>query len=191
MKMEATPEKTDFLRALQAMTDEDVMLCDLCQACTQACPAAYAMAMKPHEMMRAIQLGEVEQIAWSGAPWLCLSCEACNVRCPRNINILRLLNALKEMSRRHDFFNPEAATASMNQIFLYLVERWGRVHLLPLLVLTHLKMLTPFKDIEFMSPLLRKRKIRVIPRKRGGAQELRRILSRIRALEQEGGTREG
>lgn len=149
------------------------------------CPTAYAMAMKPHEMMRAIQVGEVEPIAWSGAIWLCLSCEACNACCPQGIHVLRLINALKEMSCRFDFYNPEAATASMNKIFRKVVERWGRAYLFPLMVLTHLRMLAPFKDIELISPLLTRRKMRVLPRVQEGAQGLRQALSRIRALEKE------
>lgn len=185
MRMEALNENRDLSQELQGMTGENVMLCDLCQKCTLVCPTAYAMGMKPHELMGSIQGGELEEIYWSGAIWLCISCEACNTCCPKGINVLRLIEGLREMAQRFDSYNPEAATASMHRIFLNLVERWGRAYLLPLVVLTHLTMLAPFKDMELMSPLLLKRRIKLIPRKQEGAKKLPQILSRIQALEGE------
>lgn len=186
MRMEEVAnESWDLSRELQGITGENVMLCDLCQRCTLVCPTAYAMGMKPHELMGSIQRGEVQAIYWSGAIWLCISCEACNACCPKGINILRVIEGLREMARRFDSYNPETATASMHRIFLNLVERWGKAYLLPLIVLTHLTMLAPFKDLELMSPLLLKRRSKLLPRQREGAKKLRQILSRIQALEQE------
>ena len=168
---------------LQTLTGSNVMACDQCEECTLGCPAAYAMRMKPHELMRAIQLGHPEEIHWSGAIWTCLSCETCNTRCPQGINILRIIDGLREMSKDFEYYNPYPAIPALHRIFMGLVKRYGKVHPLGLVLLNNLQMLTPFKDIDLASPMLLKRKLKLLPRKSRGTEELRRVVARVREIE--------
>jgi len=168
---------------LQSLTGENVMLCYQCKKCTLGCPSAYAMRMKPHELMRAIQLGLTEEIYWSATIWICLSCETCNTRCPQDINILRVIDGLREMSERVEHYNPQPAIPAMHRIFMALVERFGRVYELGLALLINLRMLTPFKDIDMASPMLMKGKLKPLPHKSRGAKELRQVMAKIRELE--------
>jgi hypothetical protein len=66
-----------------------------------------------------------------------------------------------------------------------LVERFGKVYPLGLVLLMHLRMLTPFKDIDMASPMLSKGKLKPLPQKSNGAKELRQVIARIRELEKE------
>jgi heterodisulfide reductase subunit C len=179
-------ENLKLARDLQAMTGENVMLCYQCKKCTLGCPSAYLMSLRPHELMRAIQLGLKENVFWSGTIWICLSCETCNTRCPQGINILRVIDGLREMvfSRRVDYYNPFPAVPAFHRIFLYLVERFGKVYELGLALLINLKMLTPFKDIDMASPMFLKGKLKPFPHFSKGAKELRQVMARIRKLEQ-------
>jgi len=170
-------------RDLQAMTGENVMLCYQCKKCTLGCPSAYAMRLKPHELMRAVQLGLAEEIYWSGTIWICLSCETCNTRCPQDINILRVIDGLREMSRKFEYYNPYPAIPALHQIFMALVKRFGKVYELGLALLINLRMLTPFKDIDMASPMLLKGKLKPLPHLSRGAKELRQVMARIRKLE--------
>jgi heterodisulfide reductase subunit C len=142
--------------------------------------------MKPHELMRAIQLGLREEIYWSGAIWICISCETCNTRCPQKINILRVLNGLRELAlgRKADYYNPYPAISGFHRLFMSLVARFGRMYELGLALLINLKMLTPFKDIDMAGPMLRKGKLKPFPRSSRGARELRQVMGRIRSLEE-------
>jgi hypothetical protein len=65
------------------------------------------------------------------------------------------------------------------------VKHFGKVYPLGLTLLTHLGMLTPFKDIDMASPMLRKGKLKLLPRKSRGAKELRQVMARIKQLEKE------
>ncbi len=168
---------------LQGLTGENVMLCYQCKKCTLGCPSAYAMRMKPHELMRAAQLGLAEEIYWSGSIWICLSCETCNTRCPQDINIIRVIDGLREMSKGLDYYNPYPVIPAMHRIFMALVERFGKVYELGLALLINLRMLTPFKDIDMASPMLLKGKLKPLPHKSHGAKELRQVMGRIRKLE--------
>jgi len=176
-------ENLKLSRDLQALTGENVMLCYQCKKCTLGCPSAYAMRMKPHELMRAAQLGLAEEIYWSGTIWVCLSCETCNTRCPQDINIIRVIDGLREMSKKFDYYNPYPVIPAMHRIFMALVGRFGKVYELGLALLINLRMLTPFKDIDMASPMLLKGKLKPLPHKSHGAKELRQVMSRIRALE--------
>jgi heterodisulfide reductase subunit C2 len=172
-------------RELQAMTGENVMVCYQCKKCTLGCPSAYAMRMRPHELMRAIQFGLTEEIYWSGTIWICLSCETCNTRCPQDINILRVIDGLRELalSRKVHFYNPQPALPAFHQIFMSLVEHFGRVYELGLALMINLRMLTPFKDIDMASPMFLKGKLKPFPHFSRGRKELQQVMARIRQLE--------
>jgi heterodisulfide reductase subunit C len=178
-------ENLKLARDLQDVTGENVMLCYQCKKCTLGCPSAYTMKMKPHELMRAVQLGLKENVFWSGTIWVCLSCETCNTRCPQGINILRVIDGLREMtfSKKDDYYNPYPAIPAFHRIFLALVERFGRVYELGLALLINLKMLTPFKDIDMASPMFLKGKLKPFPHFGKGRKELRQVMARIRKLE--------
>ena len=185
MTVVLSKENLKLARDLQSITGENVMLCYQCKKCTLGCPSAYAMRMRPHELMRAAQLGLTEEIYWSGTIWICLSCETCNTRCPQDINILRVIDGLREISKKFDYYNPQPAVPAMHRIFMALVERFGRVYELGLALLINLKMLTPFKDIDMASPMFMKGKLKPFPHFSHGAKELRRVMAQIREIEKE------
>ena len=183
MSVVFSKENLKFSHDLQALTGENVMLCYQCKKCTLGCPSAYAMKMKPHELMRAAQLGLAEEIYWSGTIWTCLSCETCNTRCPQDINIIRVIDGLREMSKNLDYYNPYPVIPAMHRIFLALVKRFGKVYELGLALMINLRMMTPFKDIDMASPMLLKGKLKPFPHRSHGTKELRRVMARIKALE--------
>jgi len=183
MTVAFSKENRKLSQDLQSMTGENVMLCYQCKKCTLGCPSAYVMRMKPHELMRAIQLGLAEEVYWSGTVWICLSCETCNTRCPQGINILRLIDGLREMSREVDHYNPQTAVPAMHRIFMGFVERFGKVYELGLALLINLVMLTPFKDIDMASPMLLKGKLKLFPHRSHGVKELRKVMAKIKKIE--------
>jgi heterodisulfide reductase subunit C len=188
MSFVLSKENLKFAWDLQSLTGENVNLCYQCKRCTLGCPSAYAMRMKPHELMRAIQLGLDEEIYWSGTVWICISCETCNTRCPQDINILRVIDGLREMSKGIEHYNPYPFIPALHRIFLALVQRFGRVYELGLVLLINLRMLTPFKDVDMASPMLMKGKLKPFPRTSKGVKELRQVMARIKEIEKDRGS---
>jgi heterodisulfide reductase subunit C len=183
MTVALSQENLKLARELQSLTGENVMLCYQCKKCTLGCPSAYTMRMKPHELMRAIQFGLDEEVYWSGTIWICLSCETCNTRCPQGINILRVIDGLREMSAGVEHYNPYPVIPALHRIFMALVERFGKVYELGLALLINLRMLTPFKDIDMARPMLLKGKLKPLPHFSRGAKELRQVMARIKEIE--------
>ena len=187
MKVELTRDSQNFSRELQSVTGENVNLCYQCRKCSVGCPAAYEMSLKPHEMMRALQLGLEKEVFESGIIWMCLSCETCNTRCPQDIDILRIIDGLRElvMTERVVYYNPYPEVPAMHRHSLKQMKRYGRLHEAGLALVMNLKMVDPFKDIDLARPMLTKGKFKFRAKESGGVNELRRVMSRISEIEGE------
>jgi len=183
MKVRVTSENNKLSRELQGLTGENVMLCYQCKKCTLGCPSAFAMTVKPHEMMRLLQLGQAGEVYRSGNIWICLSCETCGTRCPQEINILRVIDGLREISPSYNYPNPHPSIPQMNRIFLYLVKKLGRIYELGLAMSMNLAMRKPFKDVNMALPMFMKGKLKLLPHLSSGRKELQRVMDRIAKLE--------
>ncbi len=94
-----------FLKAVDPL--EDLRGCIQCGTCSATCPTAYAMDYSPRQVWRMVALGMREQVLNSRTFWLCTTCKACQVRCPRGINLMESMIALKEYSTDKDVNVPE------------------------------------------------------------------------------------
>jgi len=135
--------------------------------------------------MRALQLGLEDQVLWSGTMWICLSCETCNTRCPQDINILKVIDGLRAYYLSRDYYNPVRELPMMHRLFLKLARRFGRIYELGLVLILNLKMVNPFKDIDMAMPMFLRGRLRLFPHRSEGARELRQVISRLRAMEEE------
>jgi heterodisulfide reductase subunit C len=58
--------------------------------------------------MALLQLGRGEALEQANTPWICASCHTCMVRCPRGIDIPRLMEAIRliKLRRNLDYIKP-------------------------------------------------------------------------------------
>ena len=82
--------------------------CIQCGTCSATCPTAYAMDYSPRQVWRRVQLGLRDEVLSSRTFWLCTTCQACQVRCPREIDLMDAMIALKEYALGLDVNVPEA-----------------------------------------------------------------------------------
>ena len=101
---------TDLARQIQEACGENVYLCSQCKKCTAGCPLADHFDLTPHRLLRALQLGQKEEVLHSKTIWLCAACEACSTRCPQGIQLPRIMDALKIMAKEEGI---EAAVRPM------------------------------------------------------------------------------
>ena len=81
--------------------------CIQCGTCSASCPTAYAMDYTPRQVWRIVQLGFVDEVLSSRTFWLCTVCKSCQVRCPRGIDVMDAMVALKEWAIREGVHVPE------------------------------------------------------------------------------------
>jgi len=84
----------DFVRKVEELSGEDVFACYQCGKCSAGCPFTSGMDLLPAEVIRLLQLGD-ERVLSSRSPWVCASCLACEVRCPKGVDIAKVMEALR------------------------------------------------------------------------------------------------
>ena len=117
-----------FLNRIQGETGENISACYQCERCTNACPVSYFMDIKPHQVIRYIQLGWREELMHSSTIWICLSCEMCTTYCPNEVGVAETINHLRNLAAHSAIRPKEKHLALFHQTFLEELQRFGRVN---------------------------------------------------------------
>jgi heterodisulfide reductase subunit C len=102
MREAITPKTMDdgFVKKLGELSGQNVHLCMQCGTCAGSCPMSEHMAFSVRKVMHLAKLGLVEILEDLNSCWSCASCHTCTVRCPREIDIARVMDALRQMTLR-------------------------------------------------------------------------------------------
>ena len=85
-------------REVQARGGASPMSCYQCAKCSSGCPVSARTGLKPHELVRMVQLDQREVALSSRLIWECTSCQTCITRCPQQVDIPAMNDALRAMS---------------------------------------------------------------------------------------------
>lgn len=85
-------------RRVEEISGENLLKCYQCGMCAAGCPAAFAMDMLPSKAIRLLQLGLAEEVLDSDAPWYCAACQTCYARCPKGLDLSRIMEAIREIA---------------------------------------------------------------------------------------------
>lgn len=174
-----------FFSFVQSHTGQNISACYQCGKCSAGCPTAYAMDITPRQVMRAIQLGLKDEILDSSAIWLCVSCQTCSVRCPREIDIARVMEALRLLSQAEGRSPAQREVAVFHQAFLQQVHIFGRLYEVGLGLGYNMRSKHFFNNITRLPTLIATGKLPLLPKRSKGAPEVKRIAARVKALESE------
>jgi heterodisulfide reductase subunit C len=179
-----TPSPRSELRTLiENQSRQNILDCYQCGKCSAGCPTAYAMDLTPRQLMRGIQLGLKDEVLGSTTIWLCLSCQTCSVRCPRQIDIARVLESVRQLAIAQKSKATEKDVLLFHRIFLGLVQRFGRAHELALGVLYNLRSRHLMANVALLPKMLTKGKLSILPPRVKAASEVTRIFAKVRAVE--------
>ena len=93
-------EEKDFIRRIEDISNQKITDCYQCGRCTAGCPFAEFMDATPNQVIRFIQLGLEDDVLQVQAPWFCAACLVCQARCPRGVDIPRLMEAVRVIHLR-------------------------------------------------------------------------------------------
>ena len=88
----------DFAREIAAAGGEGVKMCFQCGTCTAGCPSGRQTSYRVRKLMRMAQLGLKEEIINSDELWECSTCYTCVERCPRQVPIVDIVIALRNIA---------------------------------------------------------------------------------------------
>lgn len=91
-----TPSKVnEKIDLVSEISRENISDCMQCGKCTAGCPASHGMDILPHQVLRFLQLGEVDKLLSSETIWICASCFTCASRCPRDVDLAKIMEGLR------------------------------------------------------------------------------------------------
>ena len=96
---------------IKAATGVDVDMCYQCGKCTAGCVLAGDMDYPSSMVMRMLQTDDAEnyhKILSSNAIWLCQNCENCIGRCPKEVDIPKVMDYLRAESIKAGCVSPKA-----------------------------------------------------------------------------------
>jgi heterodisulfide reductase subunit C len=76
------------------------------------------MDFLPHEIIRLVGLGQEELVLDSNTIWACSACETCTTRCPNDIDIMGVLDYLKERAVKSGRKVPQKNVLAFHEAFL-------------------------------------------------------------------------
>ncbi|MBE0479285.1 4Fe-4S dicluster domain-containing protein [Candidatus Aerophobetes bacterium] len=102
MRINLSINKTQsrFLDKVESLSGENIYACYQCGKCSAGCPGISKMDLFPSEIIRLIQFGEEEEVLESKTPWICASCFTCTIRCPKGVDLSKVMEAVRQIILR-------------------------------------------------------------------------------------------
>lgn len=169
-----------FGERVKEASGTEIDRCYQCLTCSLGCPSAFAMDYLPHQIVRMVQLGLREPVLTSATIWVCADCQACATRCPHEVDLVKIMDVLREMSLREGLVS-ERAVANFHRLFLGNIRQWGRQHELSLILKLKLRTRDLFSDLPAGVKMLLKGKLKLLPER---FKEIRSVREIFRSAEE-------
>lgn len=153
----------DLAQRVKQELGQNVYLCYQCVKCSSGCPVSEFFDWQPHQIMRAVQLGQADIALHAQSPWLCASCQTCSTRCPQGLDITLIMEFLTRESRAQGIEPQVPEVNIFNEAFMHEVRLWGRAYELGLMAEMKLRTGRLTDDLDLGIKMLRKRKLSLLP----------------------------
>ncbi len=97
ISMTATPDM-EFVNEIIANGGDTVNMCFQCGTCTASCPSGRQTSFRTRQLVRMAQLGMKDEVLSSEELWYCTTCYTCTERCPRDVAIVDILIAMRNLA---------------------------------------------------------------------------------------------
>lgn len=144
-------------------TFQDVSLCYQCGKCSAGCPVRYYMDIAPNKVVRLIQLGYYEDALKSVTPWLCAGCLACTTRCPKEFDLAKFMDAVREIAIEKGVEVKQKNILKFHNAFLDQIKNHGRAYEVGLVAEYKMKTMDLLQDVDSAPGMYLKGKLRILP----------------------------
>jgi heterodisulfide reductase subunit C len=85
----------------------NITRCFACGTCSVCCPVREIDdKYNPRKIIRMVLLGMREHVLKSNFIWLCSTCCTCDDRCPQDVQLIKIMTALKNIAAREGHIHP-------------------------------------------------------------------------------------
>jgi heterodisulfide reductase subunit C len=118
---------------------EHLTACIQCGTCSATCPLSIYMDYTPRRLIAMTRAGFKEDVLKSFTIWLCASCYACAVECPKQIKITDVMYALKRNAIKEQIYPKRFPVPVLAREFFNLILSKGRNNERKLIIRLYLK----------------------------------------------------
>ena len=101
-RLSAKDIRNELVKKVEELSGEDIHACYQCGKCSAGCPFGSAMDILPNQVIRLVQLGDEDALT-NKTIWLCSSCFTCATRCPKGVDLSKVMEALRTILLRKGF----------------------------------------------------------------------------------------
>jgi heterodisulfide reductase subunit C len=128
MKYEAERDR-DFAQWVTRQTGGDNLRhCIQCGVCSATCPLSFYMDYTPRRLINLAREGFKKEVLSSLTIWLCASCYACRVECPKTIQVTDIMYALKRRAIQEGVYPKRFPIPVLAKEFGRMIFMFGRVN---------------------------------------------------------------
>jgi heterodisulfide reductase subunit C len=147
------------------------------------------MDFLPHQIIQMIRMGLKETVLKSSSIWVCVSCESCTTRCPNDIDVAKIMDALRMASRKSGLKRGEKRPAVFHDAVLASIKRTGRLYELGMIgtyvlksgdMVSNMKSGALLEDAKVGWKLFKSGKLKVIPERIKGRKEVKRLFKKLK-----------
>jgi heterodisulfide reductase subunit C2 len=174
---------------IKAETGSGVEMCYQCGKCSGGCPLADEMDYAPNQILRMLQYETPEMdetVLRSYSIWLCLTCETCYTRCPKEVDLPKITEFIREESLNRNMTSPKAkCIIDFHKSFLSSVKNMGRLYEVGLVSEYKARTMHLFQDLDVAPKMFLKGKLNLFPHTIKGRDEVKRIFERTMKKKEE------
>ena len=175
--------------SVEEATGQKIRSCYQCGECTGGCPVAFAMDYTPRQIVRLLQLGQLDEALKSRTIWTCAACITCSARCPREVDLAAIMDHLRSLSYKTGVGSPAMGAKdarTFHGILLDSVRLTGRLYEVGLIGAFKLKSRHLLQDVDKAPGLLWRRKLNLLPHMTKGRDQVASIFERVKKMEGKG-----
>jgi len=102
IRISKTLVQSDFVKKVESISGQNILSCYQCGKCSAGCPSVAEMDILPNQVIRFVQLGLQDQLENSRTMWFCAACNTCAVRCPRGVDLAKIMEAVRQLMLRRN-----------------------------------------------------------------------------------------
>ncbi len=178
-----------WLAEMGKSSGENASICYQCKTCSSGCPVAFAMDLLPHQIIHMIQMGLKDEVLKSASIWLCVSCESCTTRCPNNINVAKIMDALRMASIKSGLKLGEKRPSVFHDSVLSSIKSTGRLYELGMIgiytlksgdLVSNIKSGSLLEDAKVGWKLFKNGKLKLFPKRIKGRREIKKLFKKLK-----------
>jgi heterodisulfide reductase subunit C len=118
-----------IIKKIENISGQNVLACYQCGKCSAGCPMVSLMDLLPNQIIRLVQLGQVSDVLNSKTIWLCASCFTCTSRCPKGVDLAKVMEALRLLllRKRTNYVEPSELDIDENLPQIALVSNFRKM----------------------------------------------------------------